>query len=69
LDQRAQALARRLIADLLRDADVLAVRQEYKIACRQRDLHGQARALGADRVFEYLHDNLLPVLQQFVNRL
>src|SRR6185369_4928513 len=55
-----QALALLVVLDAPRDADVRDVRHENEIAPRQRDVRGDARALGAERILGDLHENLLP---------
>ncbi|OQC01913.1 MAG: hypothetical protein BWX79_02862 [Alphaproteobacteria bacterium ADurb.Bin100] len=56
--QRLQARTQRLPLrgrDLLRDADVVVLRQEHQQAPGDADLGGQPGALGADRVLDHLH--------------
>jgi hypothetical protein len=56
---RAQLLAQLVRADLLRDADVVVVRQKNQHASGHRDLRRQPRALAADRVLDHLHGERL----------
>ena len=73
----AKALALSLVADALRDADVVHRRHVDQVATRQRDVRGCARALGADRLLRDLDQHLLPYSQdvrdvlrdQFLDRL
>jgi hypothetical protein len=55
LQAQAQLLAQLGRADLLRDAEVVVLRQEHQHAPGDADLGGQPRALGADRVLDHLH--------------
>ena len=48
----------------LRDADEVRERHEHEEAARQRDLGGDAGALGAHRVLDDLHHDLLAGLEQ-----
>ncbi len=68
LHARAQLLARLGRADLLRDADVLVLRQVDQHAAGDRDLRGQPGALGADRVLDHLHGQGLTLEHQPFDR-
>jgi hypothetical protein len=57
---RAQLFAQLVRADLLRDADVVVLRQEHQQASGDADLRGQARTLRADGVLDDLHGERLP---------
>ena len=61
LDLLAQDLALGLVLDALRDADVRVLRQVDEEPAGDRDLRGQARALGADGVLHDLHQQRLPL--------
>ena len=65
---RAQLLAQLLRADLLRDADVLVLRQEDEQPPGDRDLRRQPRALGADRVLDHLHGERLALEDDALDR-
>jgi hypothetical protein len=65
---RAQRLALGFLLDLLRDADVLVLRQVDQHAAGDRDLGRQARALGADRILDHLHGQHLAVEQDLLDR-
>ena len=58
-DRRLQALALRLVLDPRRHADALAPRQVHEEARGQRDVGRQARSLGADRVLDHLHQDVI----------
>ena len=53
--------------DAARDADVVHGRHEDQVAPRQRDVAGDAGALGADGVLGDLDDHLLPFLEQVLD--
>jgi hypothetical protein len=62
LDERQHAGAQRLALvrrNLLRHADVVVLRQEHQQPSGNADLRRQARALGADRVLDDLHQQRL----------
>ena len=65
---RAQLLAQLGRADLLRDADVIVLRQEDEEAPGDRDLRRQPRALGADRILDHLHRQRLPFEDDALDR-
>ena len=56
------ALVARL--DLARHADVIDRRHEDQEAARHRDVRGEARALGAERLLDDLDEDFLPFLEQ-----
>ena len=58
---------RSLSRDAARDADVIDRRHEHQVAAGQRDVAGDARALGADRLLGHLDDDLLPFLEQVLD--
>ena len=58
-DRRLQPLTLRLVIDARRHSNALAARHVHQIARRQRHKRRQARALGADRVFDDLHENVV----------
>jgi len=61
-----QALAQSLALrgrDFLRHTQMLILRQKHQLAAGDADLRRQARALGADRVFEHLHQQRLALEQ------
>ena len=45
--------------DLARHADVIDRRHEHEEAARERDVRGEPRALGAERLLRDLHEDLL----------
>jgi hypothetical protein len=53
-----------LVLEPARDADALAVGRVDHVAAGDRELHGEPRALGLERVLDDLHDDLLPRLEQ-----
>lgn len=59
LDGGAQALALGLVGDALADADVRGRRHVDDVAAGQRDVRGDARALGAQRVLGDLAQDVL----------
>jgi hypothetical protein len=65
---RAQLLAQFRRADLLRDADVVVLRQEHQQPPGDADLGGQPRALGADGVLDHLHHQRLALEDQALDR-
>ena len=65
---RAQLLAQLVRADLLRDADVVVLRQEDEQAPGDRDLRRQPRALGADRVLDHLDGERLALEDDALDR-
>src|SRR5918998_940634 len=67
LDELAQALALLVALDLARDADVLDGRHVDEVAARQRDVRGDARALGGDGLLGDLDDDLLTLAQKVCN--
>ena len=69
LQPLAQRLALRLVADALRDADVRVLRQIDEQAAGEADLRGKARALGADRILDHLHEQRLALVQDLLDRL
>ena len=64
----AQVRALFLVLDALGDADVRFLRQVDQEAPGDRDLRGQPRALGADRVLHHLHHQVLPLGEQPLDR-
>ena len=68
LDAAAQGLALGLVLDALRDADVLFLRQKHQQPAGDGNLRGQPRALGADRVLEHLHDDVLALAENALDR-
>src|SRR5688572_6613428 len=64
-DDAAEARALVAAVDLARDADVIDRRHEYQEPAGQRDMAGQPRALGAERLLGHLDDHVLAFLQQF----
>jgi hypothetical protein len=68
LQLAAQAFALRLVLDPLRDADVRILRQVDEKPAREADLRGKARALGADRILDHLHEQRLALVQDFLDR-
>ena len=58
-----------LVADALRDADVRVLRQVDEQAPGEADLRRQARALGADRVLDHLHQQRLALVQDLLDGL
>src|SRR5215831_20535368 len=65
----AEQLPLGLVLDALRDADVRVLRQVDDQAPRDRDLGRQARALGADRVLDDLHQQRLALGENALDRL
>ena len=65
----AQILALGFVLDALRDADVRVLRQEHQQPTGQAHLGRQARALGADRVLDHLHQQGLALVQDALDRL
>ena len=65
----AQDLALGLVLDALRDADVRILRQVDQQPAGQAHLRRQARALGADRVLDHLHQQRLALVQDALDRL
>ena len=65
---RAQLLAQLGRSNLLRDADVLVLRQEHEQPPRDADLRRQPRALGADRVLDHLHRQRLTFKHEALDR-
>ena len=55
------------VGDLARDADVVEPRHEDEVAARQAEPPGDLRSLGADRLLDHLHENLLALLQVVVD--
>ena len=53
-----------LVRQLLRDADEVRERHQHEEPARQGDVGGHAGALGAHRVLEHLHHELLARLEQ-----
>ena len=43
-------------------------RHEHQVAARQRDVRGDARALGAERLLEHLDHDLLALVQPLLDR-
>jgi hypothetical protein len=60
----AQVDALGLVLDALRDADVRLLRQVDQQPAGDADLRRQPRALGADRVLDHLHQQVLALAQQ-----
>ena len=67
LELAAQAFALGLVLDALRDADVRILRQVDQEPARQAHLRRQARALGADRVLDHLHEQRLALVQDLLD--
>ena len=65
----AQQLAPAFVLDALRDADVRVLRQVHQHPAGDADLGRQARALGADRVLDHLHQQRLAFGEDFFDRL
>ncbi len=59
-----QAFALGFAFNTLRDADVRRARHKNQIARRQRDVGGETRAFGAERIFHHLHHEILPLAHQ-----
>ena len=53
-----QPLAFLLVFDLARNAALVGIRQQHQVTARQHQVRGDARALGADRAFGHLHDDI-----------
>ena len=68
LEEREQALPLGLVLDAPRDAEVAHGRQQHQVAPRQGDVGADARPLVGQRVLDHLDDDLLPRLQQVVDR-
>jgi hypothetical protein len=69
VDDLAQAVALLVPHDAARNADVALGGHEHQVAARQRDVRGQARALGADRLLGDLDQDFLVGLQQVLDLL
>ena len=67
-DGLLQAMTLGFVLDPCGHADHLGLRQQHQVARGDADLRGQPRALAADRVFDHLHDDVLPVAQQVHDR-
>jgi hypothetical protein len=62
-DRLLQALALDRIGDASRHADVLRERHVDEMPARDADVPREARTLGPERLFLYLHQDLLTLLQ------
>ena len=60
---RAQAVALAFVGDAAADADVLVRRHVDEVPTGHRDVAGDARPLGADRVLRDLHQHLLALFE------
>src|SRR6202008_514035 len=58
-DRFAQARAFAVVLDARRDADALALRQVDEIARGNADEGREPRALGAERILQHLHEDLV----------
>ncbi len=58
-----------LVVEPARHADALALRHVHEVAPRDRELHGQARALRLQRVLDRLDQDLLARLQELADPL
>ena len=69
VDDLAQAVALVAVGDLARDAGVIDGRHVDEKAARQRDVGGDAGALGAERRFRDLNQDLVALAQQIFDAL
>ena len=67
VDDVAQPAPLLVAADALADADLGDVRHEHRVAARQRDVAGDARALETDRILDDLDDDVLSGLQEVLD--
>src|ERR1019366_8456792 len=67
VDQLAQAAPLLVALDAPRDADVIHRRHEHEVPAGQRDVAGDARALGADRILHDLDQALVAFLEQVLD--
>ncbi len=67
LERRAQPLALGFGLDPRRHADAAAVRGHHEMPRRDRDVGGEARALRAERLLQYLHEQLLAVVHELAD--
>ena len=68
LEDREEALALGFVLDPPRDAEVAHGGEQHQVAARQGDVRADARPLVRQRVLDHLDDDLLPRLQQVVDR-
>ena len=68
-DDLFQALALGFVFDFQRDAHMRCARHVHQITGWDREMRGQARALGANRVFGDLHHQRLALVHQRADRL
>src|SRR5207244_13183357 len=67
-DRGAEPIARVVVTDPARDADVAGLGHVDEVAARQGDEGGDARALRAERLLGHLHENLLALPQHVLDR-
>ena len=67
-DHRAQALALGLVGDPARHADVGVSRHQNQVSARDRDVRGGARALAGTELAGHLHEELLPLPEEVLDR-